>query len=31
MCREAKTSKEDDETNDNFQESGKVRREGWLT
>ena len=31
MCTEAKTSKEDDETDDNFQQSGKVRREGWIT
>ena len=31
MCTEAKTSKEDDETDDNFQQSGMVRREGWMT
>ena len=31
MCMEARTSKEDDETDDNLQQSGKVRREGWMT
>ena len=31
MCTEARTSKEDDETDDNFQQSGKARREGWMT
>ena len=31
MCTEARASKEDDETDDNFQQSGKVRREGWMT
>ena len=31
MCTEARTSKEDDETDDNLQQSGKVRREGWMT
>ena len=31
MCTETRTSKEDDETDDNLQQSGKVRREGWMT
>ena len=31
MCTEARTSKKDDETDDNLQQSGKVRREGWMT
>ena len=31
MCTEVRTSKEDDETDDNFQQSGQVRREGWMT
>ena len=31
MCTEARTSKEDDETDDDFQQSGKVRREGCMT
>ena len=31
MCTEARTPKEDDETDDDFQQSGKVRREGWMT
>ena len=31
MRMEARTSKEDDEMDDNFQESGKQRREGGMT
>ena len=31
MCTEARTFKEDDETDDKSQQSGKVRREGWMT
>ena len=31
MCTEARTSKEDNETDDDLQQSGKARREGWMT
>ena len=31
MCTEARTSKEDEETNDNLQQNGKVRQEGQMT
>ena len=30
MCTEARTSKEDDEMDNNFQQNRKVRREGWM-